>query len=261
MKEKQVDMQQNVLITNIQRFSLHDGPGIRTTVFLKGCSLQCPWCANPENISGQKENYEKDGQQGIYGRYISCDELYDILLRDELYYDGGGVTFSGGEPLVQIEKMEPLLKRLKDKGIHICFETALFVKKNNMITALDYADFFYVDVKYIEQNACREIIGGDVELFMQNFRLLRESEREFAVRIPIISKYTNEEKNIDSIISFLGQNRIREVELLQEHHLGFPKYESLGRPLPQLYGMEMEEMEELRDKFIAHGIDAIICHV
>lgn len=254
-------MQQDILITNIQRFSLHDGPGIRTTVFLKGCSLRCPWCANPENICGHKEPYERDGKQGIYGEYINCDDLYDILVRDEIYYDGGGVTFSGGEPLLQINEMETLLKRLKERHIHICFETALFVDSDNVKKALRYADLLYVDVKFIEDEMCRKIIGGNVCVFTHNFQLLLESKKEFIVRIPIISNYTNYPQNIESIISFLRKNKIHCVELLREHHLGYSKYESLGKELPKLDGIDSETMEELRKKFMTYGIDASVCQV
>ena len=85
-----------MLITNIQRFSLHDGPGIRTTVFLKGCSIKCPWCSNPENIKNYPEVYYKDGVKGIYGKEFSLDEIYAEIVKDRVFYeDNGGVTFSG----------------------------------------------------------------------------------------------------------------------------------------------------------------------
>ena len=103
-----------ILITNVQRFSLHDGPGIRTTVFLKGCSLHCPWCANPENIDFVIEPYIKDDINTTIGQYVSCDELYELIMRDKVFYDGGGVTFSGGEALIQMDVLKPLLERLKE---------------------------------------------------------------------------------------------------------------------------------------------------
>ena len=103
-----------MLITNIQRFSLHDGPGIRTTVFLKGCSIRCPWCSNPENLNGYPEKYNKNGIEGIYGKEYSCDEVYDEIMKDEVFYeDDGGVTFSGGEALPQTVNLIQLIKRIR----------------------------------------------------------------------------------------------------------------------------------------------------
>ena len=140
-----------MLITNIQRFSLHDGPWIRTTVFLKGCNLRCPWCANPENLSFQKEEYVKDGIKGIYGYEISGEELEKEILKDKIYYeDGGGVTFSGGEALLAFKELEPLLKKLKEDKINICVETALMVKNELLEIALNYVDLFIIDIKILD---------------------------------------------------------------------------------------------------------------
>ena len=118
-----------VRITNIQHFSLDDGPGIRTTIFLKGCNLTCPWCCNPENINFEIENYIHNNQKESFGYDIPLEELEKEILKDEVFYseNDGGVTFSGGEPLLQIKELEPLLKSLRSKNINICFETALCV--------------------------------------------------------------------------------------------------------------------------------------
>ena len=103
-----------VIVSNIQRFCLHDGPGIRTTVFFKGCSLNCPWCANPENIDFNIEEYSENGEKKHFGYEISLEELEKEIIKDEDYYmTGGGVTFSGGECLFQFKKIEPLLQKLK----------------------------------------------------------------------------------------------------------------------------------------------------
>ena len=134
-------MARTILITNIQRFSLHDGPGIRTTVFLKGCSLRCPWCSNPENLVGVQQKYIKDGVEGVYGKWYTNDDLYKEIMKDKEFYNvvdspsekisttslllsphlldklPGGVTFSGGECLLWIDKLEEILGRLKEEGI------------------------------------------------------------------------------------------------------------------------------------------------
>ena len=136
----------SILITNIQRFSLHDGPGIRTTVFTKGCTLHCPWCSNPENLTPAIQNYvkkDKDGhveETGTYGKWYSPEKLYDEIVKDKIFYGDietdssldfealpGGVTFSGGECLAQIKELEPVLKRLNEEHIHTAVESCLFV--------------------------------------------------------------------------------------------------------------------------------------
>ena len=131
-----------VRITNIQRFCLSDGPGIRTTVFLKGCNLNCPWCANPENIEYEFNDYIKDnGEKGIFGYDIELENLFEEIMKDKEYYkmNNGGVTFSGGEPLLQIKRLEPILKKLKENKINICFETALNIPKDLLLIAIKYA--------------------------------------------------------------------------------------------------------------------------
>ena len=148
----------NILLTNIQRFSLHDGPGIRTTVFLKGCSLRCPWCSNPENLNPNPEKYVNNGLSGVYGREYNTDELYIEVVKDLAFYDGdwssleleempGGVTFSGGECLLQMDRLEPLLERLKAEKIHTAVETCLFAPAYQLSIAIKYIDLFYVDIK------------------------------------------------------------------------------------------------------------------
>lgn len=117
-----------MIITNIQRFSLHDGPGIRTTVFLKGCSIRCPWCSNPENINHQIESYVKDGKEGFYGKEYSVDQVLKEVLKDKIFYeDNGGVTFSGGEALLYAKELLPLMEQIKQNNISIAVETCLFV--------------------------------------------------------------------------------------------------------------------------------------
>jgi len=154
-----------VRITNIQHFSLHDGPGIRTTVFLKGCNLKCPWCANPECISSKI--------QGEFGYDISLEKLEQEIVKDKPFYEtGGGVTFSGGEPLLQINDLEPLLKSLKNKNINICFETALFVPEKYLKIAKKYSDEFIVDIKMINHENCKKVIGGKIDQYLNNINYL-----------------------------------------------------------------------------------------
>lgn len=121
-------MNDTIMVSNIQRMCFHDGPGIRTTVFLKGCSIHCPWCSNPENISFYKEQYSVNGVCGVYGKEYSGEELISVIKKDEMFFGkDGGVTFSGGEPLMQTEALEGVFAALKKEGINIAVESSMFI--------------------------------------------------------------------------------------------------------------------------------------
>lgn len=212
----------SVRITNIQHFCLHDGPGIRTTVFLKGCNLKCPWCANPECISFDIE--------GEFGRDIQIDELEKELLKDEPYYslNDGGVTFSGGEPLLQIKELEGLLASLNDKNIHICFETALFVNKNLLQLAIPYVDEFIVDVKVLTADECKTIIGGNIPIYFENLKLLFNESKKVTFRIPVCKEVLDEE-NISMIMELISKFPPNKVEIFKIHNLAKEKYVKLNR--------------------------------
>ena len=145
-----------VRVSNIQRFSLHDGPGIRTTVFMKGCNLKCPWCCNPENIDYNFTAFNNlnVNEKGVFGFDIELDELYNELIKDSSYFkiNNGGITFSGGEPLLQIKKLEPLLIKLKKHNINLCLETALQVPFEFVEIASKYFDEIIIDIKILEDN-------------------------------------------------------------------------------------------------------------
>ena len=204
-------------ITNIQHFSLHDGPGIRTTVFLKGCNLKCPWCANPECISSEI--------QGDFGYDISLDKLENEIIKDKPFYEtGGGVTFSGGEPLLQINNLEPLLNSLKNKNINICFETALFVPEKYLKIAKKYGDEFIVDIKMIDSRNCREVIGGKISQFLNNIDLLDLEKTTF--RIPV-TKFSL--KDTELILDLLKNYKPKHLEIFELHNLAKSKYDILNK--------------------------------
>lgn len=206
-----------VRITDIQHFSLHDGPGIRTTVFLKGCNLKCPWCANPECISSKIE--------GKFGYDVDLEYLENEILKDEPFYKtGGGTTFSGGEPLLQIKSLEPLLKSLKSKDINICFETALFVPNEYLVIADNYADEFIVDIKILNQGVCKDILGGDINQYLSNLKLLDLNKTTF--RIPVNEFILNDQH---LILELLNEFKPKKLEIFKLHNLAKRKYEILDK--------------------------------
>lgn len=246
-------MNKKILVTNIQRFSLHDGPGIRTTVFLKGCSLRCPWCSNPENLSSYPQPYNKEGAEGIYGNYYTPDQLYDEILKDKAFYEGeintalwkitdakyidklpGGVTFSGGECLLKMNILEPLLIRLKSEDIHMAIESSLFGPLNQLLIAVAYIDFFYIDVKILDRERCRNILQGNLESYIENLQFLLSSEKPIVFRIPVIGGFTEDAENRARIVALINNccreeyANVLKVELIKEHSLGKKKMEIIG---------------------------------
>ena len=277
-----------ILLTNIQRFSLHDGPGIRTTVFLKGCSLRCPWCSTPENLLAQPQSYIKDGIEGTYGRYYEPGELIKECLKDKAFYEGkiaspsdwnitssdriellpGGVTFSGGEALLQADVLVPVCQSLHSSGVHIAVETCLFVLPANLNIALELVDFFYVDVKILSPDHCSAVEHGNLELYLSNLdRLLTWTDetghhKPVVIRIPVIGSYTDDPTNRKLVHDLLNKYRdsILKIELIKEHNLGESKYKSLGMQL-DYHGVEDELMENYKHELSDLGILTEICKI
>lgn len=265
-----------LLVTNIQRFSLNDGPGIRTTVFLKGCSIRCPWCCNPEtqlpypeiffnkklclrekSINCERclvdvsspEDYLKrsEGENvakyiarykglcptealGIYGSELSLEELITILKKDEVYFEntGGGVTFSGGEPL--LNDLSHWLKKLKSLNYHICIETSLYAPFDNLSKSIDFVDLYIVDVKILSREKAQEILKGDIEVFFRNVELLvKLRKNDILFRFPVVGGYTNTEENLRLLLHFIKSFDVRYLEIFSVHNLAMDKYLSLGR--------------------------------
>lgn len=264
----------DILITNIQRFSLHDGPGIRTTIFFKGCSLRCPWCSNPENLRLCQENYIKDGIEGTYGIYMSCEELLREIVKDKTFYGAndcnkkdylsalpGGVTFSGGEALLQMEQLIPLLERLKEEHIHTTVETSLFVEEKLLQIAMKYIDLFYIDIKILKADACKNVIGGNVSHYLKNVDLLMKQGKDTVFRVPVIGNYTDTNVNRDYIIKFIKRYKPLKVELLKGHNLGMSKYITLGLTPPMIEEVSLEYLEEYKEQIITVGVPCEICTV
>ena len=277
-----------ILLTNIQRFSLHDGPGIRTTVFLKGCSLRCPWCSNPENLLPTPQDYIKDGLSGTYGKYYEPDELIKECLKDLTFYEGkindpilwpitsadkieflpGGVTFSGGEALLQVKALEPVCKALHEKNIHIAVETCLFVPALNLQMAMQIIDLFYIDMKILDSDRCKAIEKGNLELYLKNLDTVMQWKDEkgkhkpVVIRIPVIGSYTDSVENRRTVKGLLDQykDRILKIELIKEHNLGESKYKSLNMQL-NYHGVEDNLIEIYKDELSDLDIPTEVCKI
>lgn len=244
------------MITDVQRFSLHDGPGIRTTVFFKGCPLRCEWCHNPECISLETETLcypEKcigcgtcdsgcfSGAKVPCGKEYTAEELMKEILADRAYYGiDGGVTFSGGEPLLQRDFLMPLLKHCKEAGIHTAVETSLFIMDEEVFKAVDLV---MADLKIWDSEIHKEYTGTENEKIKENFIFLNTLKVPVIARTPVIPEIW---QDIPSISAFLRTlENIKQYELLPYHPLGVSKAKALGRNQTSFTVPTEDTMKEL----------------
>lgn len=223
-------------VSNIQHFSVGDGPGIRTTVFLKGCHLRCPWCHNPETLSPKPQElyFRQANKRVTYGKHMALDEVMEEALEDEAFYraSGGGVTVSGGEPLLQSEAVAGLLGRLRERGISTLIDTAGDVPWESFERVRELTDIFYFDFKTGSEEKYAAVVGGDMSRICGNLRRLIAAGSTVHVRIPLIPDFNTAEADCRDICERLTAVGVSRVDLLPFHRLGSAKYEALGRKYP-----------------------------
>ena len=194
-------------VFEIREFTLHDGPGVRTTVFFKGCPLRCAWCHNPEGQSFEIETLTRaNGEKVVCGQDWSADALADELLRnaDIMAQSGGGVTFSGGEPLAQAEFLLELIPLLKARGVHLAIETSGYVPLSIYEAVVSKLDFVYQDVKHHDADAFRHWTGGDIAVVQRNIDWLRGSGIPFSFRVPVIPGANDSAADRESLAALIG---------------------------------------------------------
>ncbi len=283
------------LVFNIQRFSLHDGPGLRTTVFMKGCPLHCEWCHNPESQSPRQEfvrmrhrcmhcgRCSEDelanpvvvgrgmddvalcptGALQAVGETMEPDELVATLLRDRVFFDEshGGVTFSGGEPLLQAPFVIECLRRLKDEGVHTALDTCGFARWPDLAEAAALASLVLFDVKLIDEARHREATGVSNAIILSNLKALSEVHANIWIRVPVIPGVNDDAANLDATADFLRSlPGIRQVELLPYHATGEAKFERVGLDYA-LHGTASPSharLEALATHFRARGLTTTV---
>ena len=214
-------------IFNIQKFSVHDGPGIRTTVFLKGCPLRCWWCHNPE---GLRFDQEKDTKPGI-GKYYSAKKLFDEIKKDLVFYEesGGGVTFSGGEPLSQIDFLADILELCNSAGIHTAVDTSGYANISHFKKIKDKTDIFLFDLKLMDTVQHLQFTEVSNTEILENLDYLLRNNATVSIRIPMIPKITANIKNIKAIKDFLTTyDHKPKIHLLPFHRIAEGKYDKFG---------------------------------
>lgn len=226
-------MESRALIFDIKRDSSEDGPGIRTTVFFKGCPLACQWCHNPEGMD-RCPGFDIEGKS--VGEWITLEELLYRLLQDRTFYrsSSGGVTLSGGEPTLQMDFAEKLLKALKAEGIHTAIETSGFFNYRCFSRQLlPWLDLIYFDLKLMDDRESRRYTGQSNRLILKNFaRLAHQSEVPVIPRVPLIPGITATTENLQAIAKFLNANGFNAATLLPYNPLWHDKAARLGRVSP-----------------------------
>lgn len=253
---------EKAIIFDIERGSFVDGPGIRTTVFFKGCNMQCKWCHNPESQSKNKQIlFYKDKCTGcekcksvctyalekcdfcgkctlfcpndareVCGKEYTVEEVLSEILKDKDYYgQDGGATFSGGECMLQIEFLEEILKKCKENGVRTAVDTAGNVPWDCFEKILLYTHLFLYDVKCISEDLHKEGTGVSNRLILENLRKLSNKKAEIIVRIPVIPEFNGKKDEMQKIADFLNDLSISKVELLPYHAMGEHKWSAIGK--------------------------------
>lgn len=287
------------LIFDIKRYAIHDGPGIRTTVYLKGCPLSCAWCHNPEGQSALPEIIfweqrcihcnacrqvcpqdadlfstacTRCGQcvlvcpakaREMIGRPMSVQEVVDEIERDTIFYDqsGGGVTFSGGEPLAQPDFLGALLLACQEHEIHTAVDTSGFAPAETVRRLSPAVDLFLYDLKLMDDQAHRHYTGVSNQRILDNLALLVDLDKPVIVRIPIVPGITDGKENISALGHYIAELAgIQQVDILPYHRAGSDKYGrlQLGYSLAKVQPPTTEQMTVIASRLKAMGLNVTI---
>lgn len=289
------------MIFNIQKFSVHDGPGIRTTVFFKGCPLKCMWCHNPESQNKNKEIlYDRDKctlcgncakicpsnalkignlklirdinlcnycekccvycineAREIAGKEYTVDEVFNEIIKDKQFYEqsGGGVTFSGGEPLVYIDFLEELFIKLKNENISIAIDTCGAVNFESLEKASRYADLFLYDIKLMEDVKHKEFVGVSNKIILNNLVKLSQIHNNINLRLPIIEGVNANIEHINGVLDLIKNLNIKKINLLPYHDIAKHKYKKLDIIYKEekMLKPSNEKMNCFKEIFEKHG--------
>lgn len=224
-------------VFNIQRFCVHDGPGLRTTIFFKGCPMSCPWCHNPESQRFEPEPMaDVEGRTQVVGRRYTIDELVDEAARDVMFYDqsGGGVTLSGGEVMAMpdFDYVLELARRLTARGFSLGIDTCGMAATARFERMADYASFFLYDLKFTDDALHRRWTGVSNRLVLKNLEVLSRLGATIDLRMILLDGLNTDDATVEATMQWLAAHGIRprQLNLLPYHRFGLDKHARLGRP-------------------------------
>ena len=246
-------------IFDIQKFSVHDGPGIRTIVFLKGCALRCKWCCNPESQSAEIQTMNTPQGAKTIGRDVSIGEIIEDILKDMPYFrrSGGGITLSGGETLLQPEFAKALFMAAKENGITTAIESTGFAKYETIEKLLPYIDVYLMDIKHMNSQKHKLFTSQSNELILENAKKIAKNANKLIIRVPVIPTFNDTVSEITDIARFTKElGTVDELHLLPYHRLGEDKYTYLGRSyeLKDLTTPSDEKMNNLKSAVESCGL-------
>jgi pyruvate formate lyase activating enzyme len=244
------------IVSDIREFTLHDGPGIRTTVFLKGCPLRCQWCHNPETMSPAPQRMESPAGSRVIGQRYSTAELAALLLpqAEILASGGGGVTFSGGEPLLQDAFLCEVIEQLRP--MHVLLDTSGFAPQDVFRRTVPLVNLVYFDLKLVDAEEHRRYTGQDNRLILENLAWLADAQVPFVIRVPLVPGVTDTPQNLAAIASTVrGMAGLEGVELLPYNPAAGGKYAGLGMEFHPSFD-EQQPVNTKLDSFISAGIPA-----
>ena len=253
------------LVFDIKHYAIHDGPGIRTSIFLKGCPMACLWCHNPESqkpepeymIRERKINGKTFKEQELIGKEMNTLELMKEINKDRVYYEesGGGVTFSGGEPLVQSTFLLEVLAACKKEGYHTTLDTSGHANGNVIEDVIKLCDLFLFDLKLMDDAIHLKYTGVSNKLSLKSLDMIINAGKDIIIRFPVIPGITDKEENISGIANHMKERNIQRIDLLPYHSMAKNKYQKLGRSygLEELKQVQEERLNDIKQFFVADG--------
>ena len=234
-------------IFDIKRYAIHDGPGIRITIFLQGCPLQCWWCHNPEGIPIEPAPRIRASKEVLTERPVSVRELMEEIEKEIVFFDesGGGVTFSGGEPLMQPVFLQSILEECKKLDLHTALDTTGYASPQHLESVMDLVDLFLYDLKLIDEERHIQYTGVSCQPILENLKRLINHQKDVTIRFPLIPSITDTEENIVELGDYLSSlNRIKTIHILPYHKTASEKYRRLHRE-DKMKGIEPPAAERI----------------
>jgi pyruvate formate lyase activating enzyme len=255
------------IIFRIKKYAIHDGPGIRTTIFLKGCPLDCWWCHNPEGKAPEPQAIKTEdsvsSRKEVVGKKISVGELMNEIEKDIIFYDesAGGVTFSGGEPLYQAPFLLAMLEACRARDIHTAVDTSGYAPAETFVAICNLVDIVLFDLKLMDEDRHRRYTGVSNKKILKNLTTLSGSKTQHRIRFPLIPGVTDTDENVTSAAEFVrALGAVTHIDILPMHRIADNKYTRLdmrsrmaGRQPPS-----KENIATIKRKFEDFGFAVIV---